>query len=88
MDQDAGKRLAQLLCHGGVVQKMVRQKLAFEVENKKWHESTRRASGININKTTCGKIAYESNENHRKSQKPQKFAKMADSFAILKKIFW
>ena len=56
----------------GEVQKMLRQKLALEVENKKWHESTRRASGININKTTCGKIAYESNENHRKSQNLQK----------------
>ena len=39
MDQDAGKRLAQLFLHGGEVQKMVRQKLAFEVEEKKRHES-------------------------------------------------
>ena len=60
---------------------MVRQKLAFEVENKKWHESTRRASGININETTCGKIAYESNENHRKSQNPQTWAQIADCFS-------
>ena len=37
MDQDAKRRLAQLFRTGGGIQKMVRQKLAFEVKHKNRH---------------------------------------------------
>ncbi len=44
MDQDSGRRLAQLFLTGGGVLKTFRQELAFEVEKKNSHERGRRES--------------------------------------------
>ena len=53
MDQDAGKRLAQLFLTGGGV----RQKLASEVEDKKHHETGRRASPEFLDHTVLHEIS-------------------------------
>ena len=75
MDQDAGKRLAQLLLHGGVVQKMVRQKLAFEVENK---NVMKRVAVRALNFPTipfCMKFRGESNREGPEGHNGQKLTK-------------